>query len=165
MATPPKNPPPSKNDPNVRVRDAEERGKIAGEIQSVGGRISRFIELLRPYRDLLALLIGVVISISAVTSWITTYFATRSQVSHLECRTKDYIYSATKPLKSNLGRIIADWDTKEAMRLLEDSKQNAAALRLLEESRVARAALDKADGGVHLLSPASSALPVSPSAT
>jgi hypothetical protein len=126
-------------------KEASEGNGQAAETPTVGKRISELIKLIKPYRDLLALLVSVVIAISAVTSWITTKVATRAQVGHLECRTSDYIYNAVKPVKSGLGRILADWDIKEAMRLMEDPKQNPAALRLMDEARSARAKQDKDD--------------------
>jgi hypothetical protein len=105
--------------------DSDREGKTVGNdtgvsrnAAHVGQRISDFIKFIQPYRDLLALFVALVVAISAATAWVTTYFATRVQVSHLECRTFDKIHAATKPLQSNIGRLTAQWDRREAQRLL-----------------------------------------------
>ena len=132
--------------------DSDREGKTVGNdtgvsrnAAHVGQRISNFIKFIQPYRDLLALFVALVVAISAATAWVTTYFATRVQVSHLECRTFDKIHAATKPLQSNIGRLTAQWDRREAQRLLDDPKQNSVAAQLLSEADAIETAQNNAD--------------------
>jgi hypothetical protein len=133
--------------PLIDSGEASRNSKANTSPVSAGERISNFLDLIKPYRELLTLLVGVVVAISATTAWVTSYFATRAQVSHLECRTSDYIHAATKPLQSDLGRMTAKWDREEARRLVEegDPKQNAGAARLLSEADTIEAEQDKED--------------------
>jgi hypothetical protein len=98
---------------------------------TVGKRIAGFLKAIKPYRDLLALTVAIVVGLSAGISWTTAYFATRAQVFSLECKMYDYIHNSLKPVSSGLGLAHAKWARKEANRLLDDPKRNGAAAKKL----------------------------------
>jgi hypothetical protein len=52
---------------------------------SLGGQATSFLALIRPYRELAALVIGVVAAGLAAYTWTVSYFATRSQLTTLNC--------------------------------------------------------------------------------
>jgi hypothetical protein len=57
----------------------------------LGGQISSFLGYIKPYRELMALLIGVVVAISGSISWAVSHFATAAQLQNLDCTTDSRI--------------------------------------------------------------------------
>ena len=76
-------------------------GTAAAPARSLGGRISSFLAQIRPYRELVALVVGIVAAVSASVAWTVSHFATQSQLSSLECDVNGRINSsATSTLKT-----------------------------------------------------------------
>src|SRR5262249_55399563 len=70
---------------------------------AIGKRIAGFLKAIKPYRDLLALIVAIVAGVSASISWTTAYFATRAQVFNLECKMYEYIHNSLKPVRTDVG--------------------------------------------------------------
>jgi len=66
----------------------------------LGGRISSFLGQIAPYRELIALIVGVVAAISASISWTVSHFATQAQLTSLDCKTDTRLNSDSFLLKN-----------------------------------------------------------------
>lgn len=133
--------PDERDNSSANIRVAAQRKAPDG----LSTRISAFLKAIRPYRDLLALVLTMVAAVAGGISWTTAYFASRAQVFALECRMYDYIHASLKPIESGLGRVNAKWERKEAARLMKEGKPNDFAIQLLEEAEHIDKEQDTAD--------------------
>src|SRR5262245_60065372 len=101
--------------------------------QGLGKRISRFLDAIKPYRDLLALLLGMAVAVSAAISWTTAYFATRLPLINSECRMNDKLFNAMRPVRTAIGLLPADWAKREIERLAQEKDSGPKILKLLED--------------------------------
>ena len=77
-----------------------------------GVYIAGFLKAIKPYRDLLALITGVIVAVSGSVSWVVSNFATQAQLQNLECRTTNDIRA--DGLNVQLGLLSADLERANA---------------------------------------------------
>jgi hypothetical protein len=82
-------------------------------------KISAFVEWSKPYREIIAVLVTVVVSISGGVAWVVAHFATRDQLHYLECRVTNNILTQLLPvhLEEFAGKI--DWRAAEIKMLAQ----------------------------------------------
>jgi hypothetical protein len=102
-----------------------------------GIAISGFLDRIKPFRELIALIVAVSVSISGAMSWAITYFATRSDMSHLECRLIEQLYSQVTPVRTDSGMNDVKWRRSMANHLLDQNSD--------ESRRLAKSLLEEAD--------------------
>jgi hypothetical protein len=70
-------------------RPALRRAELAQTQRSVRNRLSAFLELIKPYREIAAIAVAAVVGISTFVSWgvswAVTHFATKLDLSTLNC--------------------------------------------------------------------------------
>lgn len=84
----------SAGDPEI----PEEAGVGKVNTQENKGKLSVLLEWSKPYRELIAILVALVISISGSVAWIVAHFATQAQVHYLECRVTNNILTQLLPI-------------------------------------------------------------------
>jgi hypothetical protein len=60
--------------------------RVVSAVKTIGIRFSKFIEVMKPYKEMAALVVAVILGLSAAVSWAVAHFATQSQLSRLECK-------------------------------------------------------------------------------
>jgi hypothetical protein len=65
---------------------SENLAKAADRPARLGEQLSRFVDWVKPYKEIAALLVGLFTAISVGISWTVSHFATRTALSDLECR-------------------------------------------------------------------------------
>src|SRR3954447_1601176 len=66
------------------------------------GQISKFVEWIKPYKELVALLGAAVMALSGGVSFAVSHFATVEQLSSLECRMSVSTSTQWLPMKINV---------------------------------------------------------------
>jgi hypothetical protein len=109
--------------------------------------ISGFLDRIKPFRELIVLLVSVSAAISAVISWAVTHFVTQSDLAHLECRLTDQKEAAIAPLRTTAGMEEAKWRRGIANHLLDQNTDESRALArsLLAEADQVQATQENAD--------------------
>jgi hypothetical protein len=112
-----------------------------------GGRLSKFVDRIKPYRELLAVIIALSAAISGGISWAITYFATRADIAQLECKLLDQIEAKVGPVRTGVGMAQARWRRAQADHLLDQqSSENRNLIRsLLQEADKLQAEQEQRD--------------------
>jgi len=53
---------------------------------SLGQQLSRFVEWVKPYKEIATLLVGAFVAVSAGIAWTISHFATRAALDDLQCQ-------------------------------------------------------------------------------
>jgi hypothetical protein len=77
------------------------------------GKLSGFLKWSKPYRDIIAILGTLIVSISGGVAWVVAHFATRVEMHYLECRVTNNILTQLLPI--HLGNIAGkiEWRTTQ----------------------------------------------------
>jgi hypothetical protein len=76
--------------------------KDDGDNGGFRSRLSAFLKWSKPYRDVIALGVALVIAISGAVSWAIAHFATQEAVSYLECKLTHQMTSHVEDGQANL---------------------------------------------------------------
>jgi len=85
----------------------------------VGESITSLLKSIKPYRELLALIVIVAGAVSAAISGTIAYFASHTEVTNLECRMFDYVEKTAVPLRNELRLVRAKINRKAAEYLMD----------------------------------------------
>jgi hypothetical protein len=92
--------------------------------RSLGQHISAFLERIKPYRELVAWGVAVVIAISTGVSSAVNYFATQSQVRELDCRIARNVAIQLIPLQTETIGVKIDWRTAEIEQMAKEKNES-----------------------------------------
>jgi hypothetical protein len=87
---------------------------------TIGSRLSAFVEVIKPYREIIAILIAIIVGLSTVLSWIVSKvyneFATKIELKTLNCRINNdlgfQVYNASTPYAAQI-----DWRQSQIRQL------------------------------------------------
>jgi hypothetical protein len=81
--------------------------------------LSNFLEWSKPYREVIAVLVTLIVSISGAVAWVVAHFATRAEMHYLECRVTNNILTQLLPIHMEefAGKI--DWRSAQIKALAQ----------------------------------------------
>src|SRR5258708_7589339 len=82
---------------------------IATAKGGVRATITKWVETAKPYKDLIGLISAVCVAVSAVVSFAVSYFATRTDITDLECRVFDHVEEKLGPARRAMGLATPKW--------------------------------------------------------
>lgn len=95
--------------------------------ESLGGQATSFLTLIRPYRELATLVVGVIAAGLAAYTWTVSYFATQSQLQATQAQLQNFVCQTSHSLSdgANNTRVeIAEFDQDTNSRRLHDLLQS-----------------------------------------
>jgi hypothetical protein len=140
-------PPPTPTTPAAEPAARPLAQPIDGAKPTFGGRLSKFLDRIKPYREILAVIVALSAAISGGISWAITYFATRADIAQLECKLLDQIEAKVGPVRTGVGMAQARWRRAQADHLLDQqSAENRNLIKsLLKEADELQAEQEKRD--------------------
>jgi hypothetical protein len=97
-------------------------------------QLSDFLEWIKPYRELFILAGAVVATISAAVGWVAGHFATRAELSSLDCRITNSLHGQLIAFKSDLADAGVNWRLSQIKQMtVEDPRPVAATLTRLQQ--------------------------------
>jgi hypothetical protein len=111
---------------------SENLAKAADRPPRLREQLSAFVEWIKPYKAIAALLFGLFSAISVGISWTVSHFATRTALSDLECRISHD--NGTKALADGAAATDAGVGLRHAqMRVLGAQPQSPATTALINQ--------------------------------
>jgi hypothetical protein len=97
-------------------------------------QLSDFLEWIKPYRELFILAGVLLATISAAVGWVAGHFATRAELSSLDCRITNSLHGQLITFKSDLVAAGVNWRMSQIRQMtVEDPRPAAATFSRLQQ--------------------------------
>jgi hypothetical protein len=88
-------------------------------------QISDFLEWIKPYREIFLLGVALLAGISGAVGWVAAHFATREQLSYLDCRVTNRLHTQLIGRKRDLIAAGLEWRMSQIRQMTVEEQRPA----------------------------------------